>query len=232
MASHCPPSPPDCEMMVGVTTEPSVSAVLHGMTVFVGNFSNRVEAVELDEFAPSDPSHFGLELLVYIGPSTVVSDRFDLTVCSPSWWKQWVHDRWTDDNDDRRYEPVVSWAGIWFMSRWDKAEFERALEKVCSEASPGPDWGTVASRLSRSLLWEYDYHYDAFVNKHPGESYPPPYPEPDEDPAAKHMAWLTSLVNELHDPNISPLKARFNRRLLERHGFHVDDQDGGPSSGI
>jgi hypothetical protein len=54
------------------------------------------------------------------------------------------------------------------MRQWHRTEFESALRLVCEEFSPGPDWGTVASRIGRVIPWEFDYKYDAHVNKNSG----------------------------------------------------------------
>ena len=59
------------------------------------------------------------------------------------------------------------------MPRWDKSDFAAGVRAVCETLSPGPDWGTVAARIGRVIPWEFDYKYDAFVNEHYGEPFPP-----------------------------------------------------------
>ena len=56
-------------------------------------------------------------------------------------------------------------AGFWFMRRWDRVAFVEALDRVCDALSPGPDWGSVASRIGRLIPWEFDYKYDESVNQ-------------------------------------------------------------------
>ena len=52
-------------------------------------------------------------------------------------------------------------AQFWVMDHWDETEVRRLLEAICTEVGPGPDWGSVASRIARFIPWEYDYRYDA-----------------------------------------------------------------------
>ena len=68
---------------------------------------------------------------------------------------------------------VVVGAGLWFKRRWDHAEFQEALRKLCGSASPGPDWGSVADRIGRMIPWEFDNRYDNHVNQHYGDPFPP-----------------------------------------------------------
>ena len=58
------------------------------------------------------------------------------------------------------------------MARWDSEAFLYAVRAVCTSASPGPDWGTVADRIGRWIPWEYDYRYDEHVNARFGERFP------------------------------------------------------------
>jgi hypothetical protein len=59
------------------------------------------------------------------------------------------------------------------MRRWDPDQFLEALTSICKEFSPGPDWGSVASRIGRLIPWEFDYKYDEHVNQSFGEAFPP-----------------------------------------------------------
>jgi hypothetical protein len=62
-------------------------------------------------------------------------------------------------------EAVAAGAGMWFMRQWDSSTFLKALDQICEVASPGPDWGSVASRIGRLIPWEFAYKYDEAVNK-------------------------------------------------------------------
>jgi len=53
-----------------------------------------------------------------------------------------------------------------FMSEWSEDAFRSLLDQICEQCT-GPDWATVGSRLSRYLLWEWDYKYDEYVDTHP-----------------------------------------------------------------
>ena len=133
----------------------------------------------LDGYRPADPEHFGFDAQIFIGDaSDDWSDSFDLLVCTPSWMIEWIDagrwDRFTGAGLRVVPKSVAVGNGMWFMLRWDKDEFERTLRTVCEEFSPGPDWGSVASRIGRLIPWEYDYRYDRHVDTHFGEPFPPP----------------------------------------------------------
>lgn len=129
-----------------------------------------------ERYEPTDPTHFGTHVQVLIGTrSGDRSDSFDLTVCSPSWFAEQVAEGTLEGVRSLRVFPeaVIPGASVWFMRRWDPAELRNALKVVCDSASPGPDWGSVASRVGRLIPWEYDYRYDAHVDSHPGPPFPP-----------------------------------------------------------
>jgi len=44
---------------------------------------------------------------------------------------------------------------VWLMQRWDCGDIETVLSTVCSAHSPGPDWGSVTSRIGRLIPWEF-----------------------------------------------------------------------------
>jgi Immunity protein 8 len=134
-------------------------------------------AESIEGYTPPDPEHFGVSLQIFVGDtSDALADSFDITVCSPSWMAARVGagdwDRFRSYGLRSLPESIAVGTGIWFMRRWDHTELEAALRTVCKEFSPGPDWGTVASRIGRLIPWEFDYKYDAQVNKHHG--LPPP----------------------------------------------------------
>jgi hypothetical protein len=62
-------------------------------------------------------------------------------------------------------ESIVVGSGFWFIRRWDATAFMDALGRVCDTLSPGPDWGSVASRIGRLIPWEFDYKYDEAINR-------------------------------------------------------------------
>jgi hypothetical protein len=130
-----------------------------------------------DRVVLEDPGHFGVQAQVFIGePGDEASDSFDLIVCSPSWFAERAA---RDDWEDLAYRltemprTVFPGAGVWFMRRWDQRAFEAALAAICTAASGGPDWGAVASRIGRLIPWEFEYKYDAHVDGHYGQSFPP-----------------------------------------------------------
>ena len=58
------------------------------------------------------------------------------------------------------------------MAEWSFRHLREAVERIC-ERHAGPDWGSVASRVGRSLPWEFNYNDDRFVDEHPGPAFPP-----------------------------------------------------------
>lgn len=160
-----------------------VTAVVKGLVVYrddggpVGSFT---------EFTPPDPGHFGVHLQVFIGPAATEpsrSDSFDIRVCTPSWLgEQLAPERWSrlrHGSPAVLPEAVAGGAGVWLVRRWDAAELEGALRASCDACSPGPDWGSVASRIGRVAPWEFAYRYDRHVDDHYGSPYPPVRSSPD-----------------------------------------------------
>jgi hypothetical protein len=131
------------------------------------------DAWDVREFSASDPAHFGFFASVFIGENAEDEfvDSFDILVCSPSWFaEQASGEVWTDCQQlTAMPDEVLPGAGVWFMRRWDRAQFEEALRVVCTDASGGPDWSTVASRIGRLIPWEFAYKYDAEINCQDGQ---------------------------------------------------------------
>jgi len=131
----------------------------------------------VEGFRPPDPGHFGCTVQVLIGESTDNrSDSFDIVLCTPSWFaEQMATGSWGRfRHGGPRVVPdsVVVGAGMWFMRRWAKTEFENALQAIVESASPGPDWGSVANRIGRVIPWEFDYRYDRHVDERGGGNAP------------------------------------------------------------
>jgi hypothetical protein len=133
--------------------------------------------IDLDEFSPSDPDHFGFFAQVFIGEDAddELVDSFDIAVCSPSWFAEQTSDEmWAEFQLlDAMPDAVLPGAGIWFMRRWNRAQFDEGLRVVCADASGGPDWSIVASRIGRLIPWEFAYKYDDQTNHPKTEELPP-----------------------------------------------------------
>lgn len=147
-------------------------------TILVWGEDDVPTAGSIDEFRPPNPEHFGARVQVFIGEvSDSLSDSFDIVVCSPSWMAEQVAsgqwERFSGESPSAMPDEVVAGSGIWFMRRWDKTKFEAAVRTVCETCSPGPDWGSVASRIGRVLPWEFSYRYDEHVDQRYGDSFPP-----------------------------------------------------------
>jgi hypothetical protein len=146
-----------------------------GMPVVAVVRSVRLDgAFQLPDLAFKDPTHFGFRAEVFIGDMAddeAVADLFDVLVCSPSWFADQVaHGELIGPGS--RYEPtpltVRAGSGTLFMKHWSQSDFEAALATICKEASPGPDWDTVAARLGRVLSWESEMEFDDSINKAAG----------------------------------------------------------------
>jgi hypothetical protein len=122
-----------------------------------------------DGFVPPDPHHFGVDVQILIGsPGEVGTDSFDVTVCTPAWAAEALAEDWNPERWPSGYrsipDAVIPGAAFWFMRRWDRDEFEAAVAAVVAACSPGPDFGTVASRIGRLIPWEFAYRFDAEAN--------------------------------------------------------------------
>ena len=123
------------------------------------------------------PEHFGFPVMVLVAESGSAPDAFHLHVCSASWLSaELMTERGEALSDSLVTEHdagVRPLAGVWVMNRWSRERFEAAVRRLCDSQSPAPDWGTVASRISRLLPWEYDYRYDDHADAHAGSTIPP-----------------------------------------------------------
>ena len=133
--------------------------------------------MSLDRFSPPDPEHFGFHAQIFIGVTTGdASDSFDIVICTPSWFASQVAeghwDRFKGGGLGVLPPSILVGAGLWFVRRWDHADFHEAIRQVCDSASPGPDWGSVANRIGRMIPWEFSYRYDDHVNEHYGDLFP------------------------------------------------------------
>lgn len=126
-----------------------------------------------DEYPEELSAHFGFRAQVFIGEvGDDLADSFDIVVCSPSWFAERVTEGIWDLFQGPAYtampDAVAPGAGCWFMRRWERAPFEQALTVICAEASPGPDWGTVAARIGEQIPWEYAYRHHTSQNRQHG----------------------------------------------------------------
>jgi len=132
----------------------------------------------LEDYTPGDPAHFGIRVMAFIGTAeTDKVDSFDVVVCTPSWLSE-------NFNDPRLQSSVWEPPGIrfgnrfLFMQSWDYNALHTAVTDLCAYWE-GHDWGTLADRIGRYIPWEFDAHYDAFVDETAGDR--PPFP-PAEQP--------------------------------------------------
>jgi hypothetical protein len=141
---------------------------------------------ETDDFVtwqPRDPMDFGVKVQLLAGTSgDQASDSFDILVCSPTWFAaNWLG---ADANLARLPGSVLPGRRVWFMERWERDRFDRAIEHVLDVTAAG-SWSEIANRLGRYIPWEFDYQYDRAQDELAGLS-PMDYPEvaeadPDSD---------------------------------------------------
>jgi hypothetical protein len=141
--------------------ESNKRAVISEMTILtfdLGHPSDR------DARVP-DPAYFGFAIWVLLGFSGEGVQRFDVFACTP---------RWLADNFTRYLHGAGRWAvpyveepetltalfvpGLVLMPEWSSDHLRRSIEKICEECE-GPDWITVAQKLSGWMPWEYTYRY-------------------------------------------------------------------------
>lgn len=117
-------------------------------------------------------THFGVTAQVLIGSADDdLADSFDCILCSPSMFaERFSVDQWGSGlaDDVLPGGEVLPVQGVWLMRAWSPTAFESAVERLVTASSPGPDWGTVASRIGRHLPWEYDYRHDDELNTRVG----------------------------------------------------------------
>jgi Immunity protein 8 len=121
---------------------------------------------------PADSAHFGVLVWVLLRPcDREGADRFDLWVCSPSWFAETYghsplprHLEWlTGRGDFLRY--------FFATPTWDEGILRQSIEEICEECA-GPTWPITALRLNRYMLWEYDYKFDRLQDEHPDKPLP------------------------------------------------------------
>lgn len=124
-----------------------------------------------EEVPPDGSEHFSVSVQVLIGEAgDDLADSFDIVVCSPSKLMELYDPSEWDDEDvlagtGGNVQPVT---GLWLMRRWSREQLEAGIRRVVRASSPGPDWGTVATRIGQLLPWEYDYRRDDQLNKDAG----------------------------------------------------------------
>lgn len=128
------------------------------------------EGDRLATYRPQDPRHFGVRLHLLLGEdeASEACDAFDVFICTPSWFAAQVAAHGLAHFQlglTRMPDEVAPGSGIWFVERWDQGKINEAILVVIEQASPGPDFDTVACRIGRLIPWEFDYRYDDGVNK-------------------------------------------------------------------
>jgi hypothetical protein len=108
----------------------------------------------LDNYEPGEPDSFCLRIQAFLGPpGPGTGTSFDCTVCSPRWLTQNFRslDGWNDES--------LLGHGLVLLPRWDLPSLTKVVRGIC-ENIDGPDWPTVALRISRWLPWEFEYRCD------------------------------------------------------------------------
>lgn len=98
----------------------------------------------LDQFAPVDPSEFGVLIQAMIGPVDGVGEEaFDFVACSPAWLR-------------RRLEGQYRWGhGLLILREYDYELICSAIRKLCASIE-GSSWQEIGAQLARVMLWEFD----------------------------------------------------------------------------
>lgn len=136
-----------------------------------GGVQVEVKAINVWHDEPAHGSdHFVVNVEVFIGEvGEDKVDSFNLVCASPSMLAElYSSDRWGEPRLVQDVLPggnVLPLTGVWLMKAWSKRDLEAALSRLAPAYSPGPDFGTVASRIARVVPWEYDYRHDDRLNQ-------------------------------------------------------------------
>ena len=158
---------------------PSLRATIHHLSLLeVGNPENSGDYPQGPILSTllSDPTYFALSGFVYLQIDGGV-DGFTCLICSPRWLLdhfEEVADSYSPEGtngDEARWRPegapiAFFSPGMVLMSVWSEQVFVSLLNEILDECT-GPDWPSVGTRLSRFLVWEWDYKYDEYVDAHP-----------------------------------------------------------------
>lgn len=98
----------------------------------------------LEDYVPEDPHRFGLWLEFRVGLDTsAAADDFRVRVCTPDWIRE-----------------ELVWGPVWarhvlLVPRFDPALILAELHSLVARCS-GPDWPSIATKLSRYAAWEFE----------------------------------------------------------------------------
>lgn len=114
----------------------------------------QLDCIELDvllpDYAPEDPEYFGILVDASVGTKdSEGADLFSFLVRSPRFLA-----------DEVAREGHLFARNYLVLPRYDYGLLWRAISDLCDRIE-GPDWETVAKRIGRYGLWEYDDFYDS-----------------------------------------------------------------------
>jgi len=103
------------------------------------------DAPDLEHYSPQDPEHFSILVQALIGPEDQPGEEaFDFLVCTSRWLSSQL--------SKERYMMGKNYL---FLSRYDYALLQEAIQKICSQAE-GKDWEAVTTYLGRYGKWEFE----------------------------------------------------------------------------
>jgi hypothetical protein len=103
------------------------------------------DAAGFPNWTPPDPTNFGIQLEVEIGPIGLTGgDIFTFSVCSALW----LHDRLA--------ERTTIWGlHLLVVHQYDATQIQDAISSLCRRIE-GEDWPHLADRLARYGAWEFE----------------------------------------------------------------------------
>jgi len=122
----------------------NIIVVLDYMKALIKSIWSDSVTVSLEDYVPEDSDHFGLWLEFRVGLETsAAADDFRVLVCTPDWIKQ-----------ELDCKPV--WARhVLLVARFDLPVILAELQSLVARCS-GPDWPSIATKLSRYAAWEFE----------------------------------------------------------------------------
>ena len=115
------------------------------MTKATLRYLHSPDAPNLEHYTPEDPEYFSILVQALIGPEEQPGEEaFDFLVCTSRWLSSQLSK-----------EGYMLGRHYLFLSRYDYALLQEAIQKICSRAER-EDWKAVATYIGHYGKWEFE----------------------------------------------------------------------------